>query len=503
MRKFLGKYLDEFLSCFFKKDIILPHIYVKNIQLNSKLVTKGDLFVALKGSRYNGRNYICEAVFNGAVAILTYSNSCESYYFFNYEQKIFYFYLVKLSFYLSKICGDFYDNPSKNIILVSVTGTNGKTTVVKFLSQWIYLLGYKSAMLSTIGNGIYPNLSKSENTTSSALYNQCQLKLYSDSGVNFVSVEVSSHALIQYRVQALLFKAAVFTNLSLDHLDYHLNFYNYQKAKWKLFSEFNIKNLIINIDDVIGFQWSKILLKDFVIAVSYKNINISNYYHRWIYIKKIKNYGSLKKIYFCSSWGHGIIKTFLLGFFNVKNLLLSFATLLSLKYNISHLLATSKYITLPVGRMELIYVSAQKPLVIIDYAHTPDAFQSILLEAKIFCKGKLWCIFGCTGNRDKSKRSIMGKIVQYLADVIIITNDDPYCENEDVIISDIKSGIDNFNNVYTIKNRFLAIKFGVDNCSSNDLLLILGKGHENYQFFCNKKVLFSDKNLILKLLKKG
>ncbi len=356
--------------------------------------------------------------------------------------------------------------------------------------------------MGTVGNGLYGNLDKSINTTGSAVEIQRQLKLHYNKGVVFTSMEVSSHSLCQYRVKSLRFKTAIFTNLTLDHLDYHNNMYNYEISKWKLFSKFNINNCVINIDDPVGYKWSKRIPNKYVIAVSMNKQNLNIFYNRWICIRKIKNYGFLKKIYFNSSKGSGILKTSLIGNYNVMNLLLSFITLIDLGYKMKYLLNTSQYLNLPLGRMDIINFP-KKPLVIIDYAHTPDAFKNILIEVKKICINKLWCVFGCTGNRDKSKRSLMGKISKDLADIVVITNDDPYGENENNIINDIKIGIKDFNNVYIILNRDDAINFCVQNSSLDDILLILGKGHEEYQFFLNKKKEFSDKKFVVELLERS
>ncbi len=487
--------LNYLLSEYFN-NFILPNINILNISDDSRLVKKDYLFIAIKGHYLDGRNFIFNAILNGAISVLTYSNINKSYYIFDLKYKIWIFYLFNLNFFISDIANKFYDYPSKKLILTGVTGTNGKTTVVNFCSQWLYLLGYKTSLLSTIGNGFYNNLHSSKNTTSSAIETQYQLKKQYDKGSEFVSVEVSSHSLIQYRVKSLKFSSVIFTNLTLDHLDYHNNMNNYELAKLKLFTQFNVKNLIINIDDNIGFKWCNLLSKKYIIPVSFKKNNFILSCYRWIFILNIEYFGFLKKIYFNSSWGNGILNVFFVGIFNIKNLLLSFVSLLSLGYNFKDLINSSKYLILPKGRMEF-FTYKNKPLIIIDYAHTPDAFKKVLLESRKYCFGKLWCVFGCTGNRDKSKRSLMGYISVKYSDFVIITNDDLYNEDEKKILNDIKLGINNFNNVFIILNRILAIKFSIENSNYNDVILILGKGHENFIIVKNnKKILYSDRKLI-------
>ncbi len=490
--------LHELLSdYFFFNDF--PIIYIYNIKIDSRLVKKGDLFVALKGNKFDGKNYIFHAILNGAISILTYSNISKSYYYFSDVYNMYVFCLYKINFFLPKIVSKFYNNPSKKLLLSAVTGTNGKSTVVYISAQWLNLLGYNSFVLSTLGNGFYGNLNYSLNTTCSCLEIQNYLKLCCDKNVDFVSIEVSSHALQQYRVSSLFFSSAIFTNLSIDHLDYHLNIKNYELSKWKLFSEYNINNLIINIDDKVGFNWFKKLSKDKVIPVTISKKKYVYFSRRWIYVSKIKFFGFLKKIYFNSYWGNGVLKIFILGFYNIMNILLSFTSLLSLGFNFKDLIYYSKYLVLPEGRMEFFY-KKNKPLVIVDYAHTPDALKNILIESKKFCRNKLWCVFGCTGNRDRNKRPIMGKIAKKYSDIVIITNDDTYFENEISILKDIKSGICDFSNVYIILNRILAIKFALESASYNDVILITGKGHENFQIILNNRIKYSDRILVSKLL---
>ncbi len=492
--------LNELLSKHFYINK-LPNIFLSGISNDSRLIKKGNLFVAIKGHVYNGKNFILQAVLNGAIAVLTYSNIKKSYYLFNLKYNIYIFYLKNFNNLLPDIVAKFYDYPSKNLISVGVTGTNGKTTVVYLCSQWTYLLGYKSCMLSTIGNGFYNNLYFSSNTTSSCFEINNYLKYFNKNKCDFVFIEVSSHSLAQNRVKSIFFSSAVFTNLSLDHLDYHINMKNYELIKWKLFSEYKIKNLIINIDDKIGFKWfnSKLLDNINVIPVTFNLNYIKLFKYRWIYLKKIEYFGFLKKIHFISSWGSGVIKLFLIGYFNIKNFFLSFVSLLSLGIKLKDLVYSSRYLNLPKGRMEF-FKNKDTPLVVIDYAHTPVALKNVLLESRKYCKEKLWCVFGCTGNRDKNKRSIMGNIAKKYSDLVIITNDDLYFENELSILNDIKLGINNFSNVYIILNRELAIKFAIQNSSKNDVILIAGKGHEEFNFFLNKKIKYSDRFLVSKLL---
>ncbi len=493
--------LKDILFKYFNTDNF-PNIYISDIKLDSRLIKKNNLFIAIKGYKLNGRNYINNAILNGAISILTYSNINKNYYFLNLKYNIFMFFIFNLNYFLSEISGNFYNNPSKKMFLFGVTGTNGKTTVVNFISNWIYLLGLKSSVLSTIGNGLYNNLHNSLNTTDSAVEIQYELNNQYNMGSKFTSIEVSSHSLIQHRVRSLYFSSVIFTNLTLDHLDFHKSFKKYELAKKKLFFEFGVKNLIINIDDPIGFKWFRKLSHKYVIPVTFNKKYIIYFKNRWLYIKKIISFGFLRKIYFESYLGNGILNIFFPGNFNIINVMLSFTSLLSLNFNFDSLLRKSKYLSLPKGRMEFFFCK-KKPLFIVDFAHTPDALKNILLESRKYCLGKLWCIFGCTGDRDKNKRFLMGFIAKKYSDIVVITNDDLYSEDENSILKDIKLGIYNFNNVYIILNRKLAIKFCIENANYNDVILVAGKGHENFQILLNKKIKYSDRYFIKKLLFKS
>ncbi|QJC37673.1 UDP-N-acetylmuramoyl-L-alanyl-D-glutamate--2,6-diaminopimelate ligase [Enterobacteriaceae endosymbiont of Donacia bicoloricornis] len=489
LQKLLNKYI---------KNNLIKNILINRIVLDSrKIKGKNCLFVALKGHKNNGRNFIKDAILNGAIAILAYSDNKISSSRIIFKNKIPIIYLFNLNKYISYFAGLLYDHPSKKIPVIGITGTNGKTSITHFLMQWIKLLGGNPAVLSTIGNGFSNKLTQTKNTTDSAIKIQSTLKNFVKKKANIIIMEISSHGLKQYRVYDIFFTIGIFTNLTRDHLDYHHNMNNYELSKWSFFSTHKVKKKIINIDDNIGFKWFK-KLSDVITVTTKKKLYKSNIF---IYIKKITYLSDQTIILFNSSWGNGKIKINLIGKFNVINIILSMAALLSLNYPLQKLLKTASKIKPVKGRMEKIFFKKKYSNIIIDYAHSPDSLKNILLTIRLITYGKIWCIFGCGGERDIGKRKIMGYIATKYAENVILTTDNPRTENINNIIKDIKKGCNISSNIYIIIDRIKAISYAIYNASKKDTILVAGKGHENYQIIGNKILNYSDFHTIQNILK--
>ncbi|PPI87973.1 UDP-N-acetylmuramoyl-L-alanyl-D-glutamate--2,6-diaminopimelate ligase [Candidatus Pantoea edessiphila] len=470
-----------------------PICFFNSMKLDSRKIKQGNLFIAIKGDISDGRNFISEAINKGAVAILAEANGIAMNGEVNIISGIPIIYFSELNQKLSTLGKVFYENPGKTQKIIGVTGTNGKTTITQLLSQWVTLLGEKSAVIGTMGYGIIGNLKKTNNTTESAIDTQKILYLLDKERINLTAMEISSHALVQYRVADILFSAGVFTNLSHDHLDYHNDMKKYALAKRSFFFEHKLNEMIINADDKIGSQWLFDLPS--AIAVSIKKNYRFDINRRWLKATNIIFRKSQINIYFDSSWGSGRINSALIGNFNISNLLIALATLLSLNYPLNSLLKVSSKL-LPInGRMEL-FVKVGKPKVILDYAHTPEALKKALIAARQYCTGKIWCLFGCGGERDKTKRPIMAAIAEKFADIIIVTQDNPRNENQYEIIKDILHGFVNLHSVYVINNRSKAINQSIRSAYYNDLILIAGKGHEEYQIIGNNRFHYSDRAII-------
>ncbi|MCR3755479.1 MAG: UDP-N-acetylmuramoyl-L-alanyl-D-glutamate--2, 6-diaminopimelate ligase [Sodalis sp. Psp] len=476
----------------------VPERVLREMTLDSRTVAAGDLFMAVTGHQTDGRRYIPQAIAQGAAAVVAEAEERAK------EDKICEWHgvpvicLRQLNQRLSALAGRFYQQPSYLLRLIGVTGTNGKTTTTHLLAQWAQLLGEVSAVMGTVGNGVIGHIHPTDNTTSSPIKAQQMLAQLQRQGARFVVMEVSSHGLVQHRVSGLHFAGAIFTNLSRDHLDYHGDMAQYEAAKWRLFGELDVSQRIINADDVTGHRWLVELSKS-AVAVSVSDNLPNGWKGDWLCAGEVhyRTYGT--DISFRSCWGKGIIHSQIVGEFNVSNLLLALAALLALGYPLSTLLDTASQLQSVCGRMEIFHAK-NRPTVLVDYAHTPDALEKALTAARLHCRGKLWCVFGCGGDRDKGKRPLMGAIAEQYADRVIITDDNPRGEAAQNIIHDIKSGLMNTGNVQTISSRAEAVISAITQAAPADLVLVAGKGHEDYQIIGQRQLDYSDRTTVARLL---
>ena len=479
---------------------------------DSRKVKKGDVFIAIKGFTVNGKDFIPQAILSGAAVVLIEtnrkSNDLKIDYLKQKNQKIIpQIRVFQLSQKLSKIAADFYHSPSKHLSVIGVTGTNGKTTITQLIAQCVTLLNKKAGLLGSIGNGIYNHLEPSVNTTLSAVELQSYLADFVAKRVQVVAMEVSSHGLSMNRVKELHCAATVFTNLSRDHLDYHKTMNRYAKAKWSLFSadkkEKNVASSgksIINYDDTYGRRWIEKLPNVTAVSCQPKSLRrLKTLEKNYVGVSMIEYHDKGAQIHMESSWGKAIIHSRLLGEFNVSNLLLAVATLLTLDYPFFAVVNMASYLKPICGRMEVIQVK-NSPTVIIDYAHTPDALQKALQASRIHCKGQLWVIFGCGGDRDTGKRPLMAEVAEQFADKIILTNDNPRTEDELKIIHDIEQGLIDAKHAQVITDRVQAISKTLVQAKPDDVILIAGKGHEDYQIIGKTKHHYSDQETVKQIL---
>ena len=477
-------------------ELDLKRVELKRMELDSRKVRSGDLFVALIGHRCDGRQFITQAIANGASAVLAQTEDPQRHLTITADNDVVIIHYHQLDHDLSAIAGAFYQQPSQQLTLLGVTGTNGKTTIAQLLAQWLQLLGKTAAVMGTIGNGLYGKTVEAVNTTGSALEVQANLAYFVQQGAEVAVMEVSSHGLVQHRVEALKFKTALFTNLSRDHLDYHHTMDAYAAAKLRLFTELECENRVINADDEIGAQWLAQLPQ--AVAVS-MNPNYVIDGHSFLYADKIVYHDDGATIHFQSSWGAGELQSRLIGSFNVSNLLLVTATLLQLGYPLTQLCQTVNQLDGVCGRMEM-FTAINKPMAIVDYAHTPDALQQALLAARLHCKGRLWCLFGCGGDRDRGKRLLMGAIAEQYADQVILTDDNPRTEDPALILQDIQAGLQQPQSAVVIHGREQALQYVLKQAKADDVVLIAGKGHEDYQIIGETKLHFSDREIVQQLL---
>lgn len=454
-------------------------IPVTGLALNSRDVQPGDVFLAVKGYSVDGRAYINDAISRGAIAVIADAPIDDSLYSLPVVE------VSDLALRLSGIAGEFFAHPSRELKLIGVTGTNGKTSCAWTIAQLLEQLAEPCGLIGTLGSGRIGRLSVDGiNTTPNAVLTQSLLRDWVDGGAHWAAMEVSSHGIAQSRVAALKFDAAVFTNLSQDHLDFHGSMESYAGEKAKLFSWPDLGLAVINRDDFYG---RKLLAKSSAQRVLDYSLSDRK---AAVFADQIEcdihgSRGVLR-----SEFGDVTLASPLLGSFNLSNLLASCTVLLGLGVEPSLLEnAIPKLRPVP-GRMEC-FQSTDGTLYVVDYAHTPDALDKALSALRPLAKGQLFCVFGCGGDRDRSKRSIMGEVASRLADQLIITSDNPRNEDPESIISEICKGLQGAN--YQVEvDRDRAIRLAVDSANAGDIVLIAGKGHEDYQEVHGQRFPFSD-----------
>ena len=464
---------------------------IKNICCNSKKISKNSIFVAIKGQKDDGHKYIFDAITKGAVFIIIEKKEIEK----DLKNKINFIYTKNSKFFLSKISSNFYPNQPKYIS--AVTGTNGKTSV-SFIANEIWKnCNTSSAYIGTLGLITNKYKKKLELTTENSVEIHKILSNLSKKKINNVCCEASSHGLDQQRIDNIKLDAAAFTNISQDHFDYHKNFKNYFNSKMRLFLKILKKGGIAIINSDLP-ETKKILklckkrkIQTFTYGYNSTDLKLITFYKDNNYQKIIISYKKKLLEY----------KIPIIGDFQVYNSLCAICLVYFSGIPITKCLQAIKKISQIPGRLENIRIPKKmkkKILIFVDYAHTPDALQKSLqtLKKNSF---KLSVVFGCGGDRDKKKRPLMGKIANKLADKIYITDDNPRYESAKKIRKEI---ISNCPKAIEVKNRYSAIMNAINSSEEGEKLLIAGKGHEDYQIIGKKIYKFSDKDTVLKILKK-
>lgn len=473
------------------KDLLKPwnnhiqsKISVRGLSADDRLVKEGYVFFAVKGTREHARQYIDNAIALGAVAIVY-----DAHYSID-NVSIPCISIPNMESQLGAIASRFYGDPTQHMRVIGVTGTNGKTTVAYLLTQALDILSSAhSFYVGTLGIGELKNLKNTGMTTPGPIELQSYCCDFLKNGAQFLSMEVSSHGLDQHRVSGIPFEQAIFTNLTHDHLDYHGTFEHYASAKAKLFQFTSLKSMIFNADD----PWmSKMLTHANPSATVYTYgmhhaADVHLVHKQWTLDGMILDLET--------PWGAVQLSSLLLGDFNVYNIMAVFTSLMAQGYALDVIISIIPQLKPAPGRMEVV---AKHPLVIVDYAHTPDALENALRTLRGFQKetkaGLLWVVFGCGGDRDPLKRPMMGKIASEHADRVIVTSDNPRHENPEQIIEQILSGMTEA--VEHISDRKTAIQHCLEKAATNDIILIAGKGHEEYQQIGDIKTYFSDQAVV-------
>lgn len=449
--------------------------------LDSRLVKKGDVFIAMNGVLQHGLNHAGQAINNGAIAVIYDPAGLK-----NPQQQIKDFPaipLANLSEKLGEIAARFFRYPSRQLDVIGITGTNGKTTCSQLIAQALSNCG----VIGTLGWGEPGQLQTTANTTPDALTVQRMLHELATQHKSAVAMEVSSHGLQQGRVNAVDFKGAVFTNLSRDHLDYHGTMEAYLLAKLGLFKNSALQFAVVNLDDVSSQQVLQTINKK-IKRWTFSTNNRSTTDAESLIASNVQH--SQDGICFDVTWSGQTVRasTPVVGAFNLQNVMTVLCVLLAMDWPLTKAVAQLAKLKAVVGRMEKLGGQG-KPSVIVDYAHTPDALEKVLLSTK--GHGQLWVVFGCGGDRDTGKRPQMGRIAETCADHVIVTDDNPRTEDANAIIKDILQGCLS-NKISVINDRTTAINSAIQQATANDCIVIAGKGHENYQDIKGVKIPFSD-----------
>ncbi len=478
------------LSKLFPGLIFRNDVEVMGVQEDSRLVKNGDIFVARVGEHFDGRKFVSAAIERGAVAILEESESDSVR--VNYVGEIPVILVRDLVNQIGNFASRVYGDPSRQMKVIGVTGTNGKTSITHFLRQALNECNIKTGLIGTLGFGV-DGLTPLRRTTPMAAELQTNLSSLRDDGAMAVAMEVSSHSLVQGRVNGVNFDVAIFTNLTREHLDYHKTMKEYGDAKKRLFDWPGVKHAIINIDDEFGKSLaSKATVSD-IITYSIADSSAS------VFAKNYKCSQSGIELQVVTPKGEICFSVPILAKFNVSNILSVIATLLTFDLCLDDIEKSLSRLRSVSGRMQIV-IENSLPLVVIDYAHTPDALEQVLYSVKSHCNGKLWCLFGCGGDRDRGKRALMGESATKVADRVVLTDDNPRFESPEQIISDILQGCDK-SKVDIFHDRAEGIRFILNNAAKEDVILLAGKGHETYQIYGDKKIEFSDQNYVKKFVK--
>ncbi len=457
-------------------------VAMSRVETDSRRVLPGDLFLACRGEYTDGRDFIPAALAKGAAAVLWDSADGFSW---NPAWQVPNLPVPDLRANAGIVAAHVYGQPSRDMAVIGITGTNGKTSISHWLAQAYALLGEKAALIGTVGNGFYGELTETTHTTPDPVTVQQKLAEYRRQGASVVSMEVSSHGLDQFRVNGVTFRSAVFTNLTRDHLDYHGSMEEYSASKAKLFHWQGLQHAIINADDAFG--------RTLAAGIDSSKTRVITYGLEQGDVRPLSLAANLDGLQLAvtTPWGDAVIKSPLLGRFNAANMLACLAVLCVNGVALEDAARVLGKIQPARGRMQRIG-SSLEPLVVVDYAHTPDALDKALATlAEIRPAGsKLFCVFGCGGDRDKGKRPLMGGIAERIADVAVVTSDNPRSEDPQAIINDILAGMQAPGHIEI--DRAAAIHWAVLQARVGDVILIAGKGHEEYQDIAGVKHPFSD-----------
>ncbi len=483
---------------------------VTGLCLDSRRVGRGDLFMACAGHRRHGHGFIPEALDNGAAAVIYDERfggvDLRAAHTAAERHSAPLIAVADLNRQVGEIAARFYRRPSEDLTVVGITGTNGKTSCSHFLAQTLGRDGVPCGVIGTLGYGVYGQLSPAPLTTPDAVTIQAIMADLRAAGCRHVVLEASSHGLVQGRLNGVAFDAAMFTNLTRDHLDYHNGMDDYGAAKGRLFHSPGLRYAVINADDAYG----RGLLQRLPAGVRAFAYSLMDDHNGMDAARdgielicgsglRLDRRGLSMQVH--TPWGEGELTAPLIGRFNATNLLGVLSVLLALGMPLETALQRLAQVETVPGRMEAFGAGRGQPLVVVDYAHTPDALEQVLIALRAHAPGELWCVFGCGGDRDPGKRPQMGAIAERRADRVIVTDDNPRTEQSAAITAAILSGMTAPDKAQVISDRAAAIVYAIGHAGARDVVLVAGKGHEEYQIIGTEKRPFSDRQQVRHVLK--
>ena len=467
---------------------VVTDVPVRELALDSRKVAAGDLFLAVPGLSSDGRQYIRQAVAAGACAVLAQTDDRLSV--AASVSAVPLVWIVDLKARLGGLVNRFYCSPSGHVKVIGVTGTNGKSSCCHFMAQLLCRLDTSCGVMGTLGNGIFPDLMPTGNTTADNVSIQRFMAGLVDKAVPWLAMEVSSHGLHQGRVSGIVFNTAVYTNLSRDHLDYHQTMEAYAAAKAELFRSPGLQHAVINLDDD---QANRMLAAAADNQVSGVTCSIDSG-KADVCLSDIVFSPEGMVAHLWTPWGGGRLSTSLLGKFNLSNLVAVIAVLGLQGFALESVLALIPQLDSVPGRLNT-FGEVGQPTVVVDYAHTPDALRSVLNALHDHGGESVTCVFGCGGDRDRGKRPLMTEVALAGADRVVLTSDNPRTEDPLGIIEDAMTGIPaelHEQKLKVVPDRARAIAMAVAEAGSDDIVLIAGKGHEDYQEIHGVRYPFSD-----------
>ena len=469
--------------------VTAPRVRVHDLRLDSRSVSAGDAFVAIAGRTTHGLEHVDDAIARGAVAVLW--DPAEGRSLPALPPAVVAVAVPGLRPELGEVADRFYGEPSESLDVAGITGTNGKTSCAWLFAQ---CFGAEGAYLGTLGAGRPPQVEPSTHTTPDVIAVHRALRTLLDAGARWVAMEVSSHALDQERTAAVRLPVTGFTNLTRDHLDYHGTMEAYGAAKESLFASRGVEHAVINVDDAFGLEMAGRLPRG-VELTAVTRARAPGGWRRFVAATHVERRPDGLELSVDTHAGSGRLRSPLIGEFNADNLLLVLGLLLAAGMPLERALERLSRAAPPPGRMEAFRGAAGGPTLVVDYAHTPDALSKVLGALRAHTGGRLWCVFGCGGDRDPGKRPLMAAAAEAVADRIVITDDNPRTEDPDKIVAMLSGALSGRVPVHIERDRARAIAGAVAEAGPGDVVLIAGKGHEDYQIYGTERRHFSDREV--------